>query len=174
MIITVASEAEKKALVPEEYQDKVVITGMGMINTLNVLSTCMEAYELIRNGDEPIINIGYVGSNCLQVGTVCSPRRVKMYQLTSHELVPTSDRPLNHFEGVPNLTCYTAHDFVSEDKLEDECIFDMELAAYTIIPNVYSIKVVSDNLNIDNYYEALKDNYHDEVRELLHRIERGD
>ena len=170
MIITVATEAEKKALVPEKYWDKVVITGIGAFNTLMSLK-----YKIDDTDEGPyyppfVLNIGYAGSKDIPIGTVCVVESCEAYQ--EHDL-PLGIMPLYELKNdkVPSYKCYTATDFIESSNKEGPFLVDMELLLHSILKcPVLSIKVVSDNMSFDGYKEALKDNYQEEVEKVLNLL----
>ena len=56
------------------------------------------------------------------------------------------------------VECYTSTDFVISSNIDKPCVFDMELAAIaSLFRNTKSIKVVSDNLSIEEYEENIND-----------------
>ena len=64
LTILVATEDEKRALIPTEYYDNVFITGIGIINIIKTLKD--------TKFDGTIINIGYAGATSnIKVGEVC-------------------------------------------------------------------------------------------------------
>ena len=64
LTILVATEDEKRALIPPEYYDNVFITGIGIINIIKTLKD--------TKFDGTIINIGYAGATSnIKVGEVC-------------------------------------------------------------------------------------------------------
>lgn len=142
MIVVIATENEL-ALARKYYPTaKVVISGVGGLNVIKAL----QAFPR----DTEIVNIGYVGSNILQIGSVVDVSRCSLYH-------PNVEYKEPHFKlgGVDNITCYTACDFVLDTDIKAPCVFDMELAFILALgfENVKSIKVVSDNLNYEEYEE---------------------
>lgn len=152
-IITVATQQEKISLIPVEYWHHVVITGIGMYNTIRTLRD--------YNNLDKIINIGFAGAKDLPIGTVhkvasCQPYHINDLDLGGIELSPT---------GMP---CYTATDFITQSDIQGPFLIDMELLAHTVCkcPTV-SYKVVSDNMSMDDYDNALQSDYTDEIRKVL-------
>lgn len=142
IVILAAEEAEYKKCVElfPEYQCVLMGVGAG-----NVIKTCSALPEGTN-----VVNIGYAGSNSLEIGTVTTVS-------SSHRLVQGKynfvdyNNPLQISEkGYP---CYTNNDFVTESDKTEPTLFDMELnyiAAFVPRINlVASIKVVSDNLCLD-------------------------
>lgn len=142
VVILAAEEAEYnmcKKIFPEH---EVVLMGVG---AGNVIKTCCQLPEGTR-----VINIGYAGSNKLDIGTVVkvseSYRKVDgKYFFTDHA------NPLKLSEdGYP---CYTNNDFVTATDKTEVVLFDMELnyiaAFWPRIELLASIKIVSDNLSVE-------------------------
>lgn len=150
MVVVVATPEELK-IAPQtvDEADKVVITGVGALNVIRALRD--------EPKDEAIVNIGYAGSNILPKGTLCSPREVRLY----HPNVdyPEKTKELYSYVWMEHPICYTSTDFVTENKVKEAAIFDMELAFIVAMgfENVTSIKVVSDNLNVKEYEETIND-----------------
>ena len=113
----------------------------------------------INYKDYIAINIGMVGSNNLKVGKVVMATKSFGYHFN---LTPFGD-PLYHalnspfnlekVDGIKNVTCYTSDGFVLKTDIKEDAIFDMELNAIVNFPfkKYYSIKVVSDSLNNNEY-----------------------
>ena len=149
MIIVIAQKEELKLVEELGYTCPVIITGVGGVNVINALKHLPK--------DTEILNIGYCGSNKLDIGTKVSPSCV----YTLHEKAKFKEYTgncriaKNHDWCVP---CYTSTDFVTKSKIKDVCIFDMELAFIcSLFDNVWAIKVVSDNLNKKQYEENVND-----------------
>lgn len=141
MLVVIATKDEIN-LVKELKYDRfpILITGVGGMNVINALKDIPK--------DTEILNIGYAGSNKLDIGTKVRVNSVRTYH-------PSVD----FFEcGTNNLTigdykCYTSTDFVTHCDIEEPCVFDMELAFICALgfKRVTSIKVVSDNLSLKQY-----------------------
>lgn len=141
-VILAAEEAEYKKCKEMFPDTECILMGVG---AGNVIKTCSQLPKGTR-----VLNIGYAGSNKLDIGTICivsdSHRLVNgKYFFTDHA------NPLHlSDEGYP---CYTNNDFVTETDKTDITLFDMELnyvAAFTpMIELVGSVKIVSDNLNVE-------------------------
>lgn len=131
----------------------------------------------INYKDYIAINIGMVGSNNLKVGEVVMATKSFGYHfnLTSfgdplyHALNSPFD--LEKVDGIKNVTCYTSDGFVLETNIKEDAIFDMELNAIVNFPfkKYYSIKVVSDSLNNNEYN---KFNYKKALEEIIKVIDR--
>lgn len=151
MIITIAEPQEleliKEITGDRSWDGRIVITGVGMMNTIRALK------NVDRNAT--ILNLGYAGSNTLEKG--------KFYQVsasfTHHSLAKFKEEPIwleQYFKDRDAFPCYTAADFVEKTEIEHPALFDMELAAIAAMGfnKVMSIKKVSDTLNYQEYKEA--------------------
>lgn len=71
-------------------------------------------------------------------------------------------------EMFETVECYSSESFVTETDINEHVAFDMELHSISIICDLYdipllSLKKISDNLSLGDYYENLTQN---EVFEL--------
>lgn len=142
IVILAAEEAEYKKCLEMFPEYECILMGVG---AGNVIKTCAALPEGTN-----VVNIGYAGSNSIEIGTVTTVS-------TSHRLVTGKytfvdyNNPLQiSAEGYP---CYTNNDFVTESDATAPTLFDMELnyiAAFVPRINlVAAIKIVSDNLCLD-------------------------
>lgn len=145
-MIVVAAEHEELDIMPSlvDEADKVIITGVGALNVWKALQN--------EPRDELIVNVGYCGSNVLPIGTMCSPDEVELY----HPNVSYAEKELETLEAYEYMNpakCYTNIDFVTETKIIEPVIFDMELAfiAGMGFEHIRAVKKVSDNLNVEEY-----------------------
>lgn len=150
-MIVVAAKHEELDIVPSlvDEADKVIITGVGAVNVWRALRD--------EPRDQEVVNIGYVGSNVLPVGTLCSPEEVELY----HPNVSYAEKDLEGLDAYVNMNhakCYTGIDFVTETKIKEPVIFDMELAfiAGMGFEHIRAVKKVSDNLSLKEYEENSK------------------
>ncbi len=139
-MIVIATKDEIK--LAEKYNtnnEDVVLTGVGGLNVIEALK------DIDRN--TPITNIGYVGSNNIDVGTEVKIDKVYLY----HPNVTYDEKEYRLING--NITCYTSNDFVLQTDIKESVVFDMELAYILALgfKNVKSIKIVSDNLSYQEY-----------------------
>lgn len=144
MLIVIAEKEELKLVEELGYNNyPVIITGIGGINVIQSLK------DLSR--DTEILNIGYVGSNWWEVGTIIEINKVA----TNHELAQFYEpfkflQFKNEYDDI--ACCYTSTDFVTKTNKTEHCVFDMELAYIrSLFNNVRSIKVVSDKLSYQQY-----------------------
>ena len=147
MIYIVATEAEKdlvRELFGEVKDEDITVTGVGIINALRVLR------DIPR--DEIIMNVGYVGSNKLDVGKWVEVSSVQMHHPeVGYEETPIvlADAESKHIR----VPCYTSSSFVLQTNVKDDAVFDMELAAIAAMgfKKVSALKKVSDNLSLHDY-----------------------
>lgn len=145
----VIATPDEMSLVPQSHEgEPVLVTGVGAINVIRALQ------HLDRN--TPIRNFGYCGSNNIPVGTTVVVRHSKLY----HPSVDYEEPSYSTAQGT--VTCYTSNDFVTHTDIKAPCVFDMELAYIMALgfTNVQSIKVVSDNLSVQQYEKTIKENKH--------------
>lgn len=115
--------------------------------------------------DDTIVNIGYCGAYNVPVGTIIEPSEVR-------ELGSNNSAKIDRLFGCEDVVCFTANEFVTEPAVLQESIYDMELYKLTQLPHkkIYTLKIVSDNLN-----EADCEQYNDEaawnkVKEILEKF----
>ena len=113
----------------------------------NVIRTC----SLLPEGTR-VINIGYAGSNHLAVGTVAAVSDTFRLTDGTYKFEDYAN-PLHLSDS--GLPCHTANSFVTATDIAEPSLFDMELnyiAAFTPrLELLGSIKIVSDNLDVDVY-----------------------
>ena len=83
---------------------------------------------------------------------------------------------LELLENVKKSICYSSESFVTSTDIKEECLFDMELHSIAIIADMYniklmSLKLVSDNLNLDDYYKNIKREELENLSSVLKLIE---
>lgn len=142
-LIVIASPCELE-LVRNEFNrpnTRIIITGVGALNVYRALS------DIPR--DTKIINIGYVGSVDIPIGTRVEIERCELY----HPGVNYEEN--GFFLSEKGVTCYTGVDFVQNSNYKG-CVFDMELAFICAMGfDVRSIKYVSDNCNYEEYENTI-------------------
>lgn len=150
-MIVVAAKHEELDIMPGlvDEADKVIVTGVGALNVWKALQN--------EPRDELIVNVGYCGSNVLPIGTLCSPEEVELY----HPNVSYAEKDLEGLDAYIHMNhakCYTGIDFVTETKIKEPVIFDMELAFIVGMGFEYirAVKKVSDNLSLKEYEENSK------------------
>lgn len=140
-MIVVATEAERKVAQERWVGEKIIVTGVGGLNIYKSLS-------LFDKGTQ-IVNFGYAGSNCIEIGTEVEVGKCSLYH-------PNVEYCECSFDLDGDAECYTSCDFVLQTEIERPVVFDMELAFILAMgfENVKSIKVVSDNLSLKQYEES--------------------
>ena len=167
MKICVATVQEADALISDKYKDNVVITGIGIINTLEVL-------RKLNTKDDYVVNVGFAGAHNVPVGEIRPIINNKMYQESNIDGIG-GQQLTTYMTDKRWGFCYTASDFLyNTNKKEEEFLVDMELAAYTsLMCPVFAIKVVSDNLDEDSYNKALESNDKNVIQDELEKIEES-
>ncbi len=141
-VILVAESAEERMVREFIPEAECIRTGVG---ASNVIRACCQLPAGTR-----IFNIGYAGSNSLEIGTVT--RVSRSFRLKSDAYIfEDYNNPLQISpEGLP---CYTSNSFVTESDMVEPTLFDMELNYMVAFPfkTVGAIKIVSDNLSVDAF-----------------------
>lgn len=135
-MIVVATETEHVKF--QSANEEMIVTGVGYANVFKTLA------DIPR--DTPITNIGYAGSNNIKIGTVCAIGECRHY----HPNVDYEE-PIYKLNG--EYICYSSDDFVTHTDIKESVVFDMELYAILSMgfTNVTAIKVISDNLSLEEY-----------------------
>lgn len=153
----------------KETKIDLIITGIGKQKTAIGLSTYLCTYTKPKI----IINIGYAGSTNEKIGTWININ--KSYNLEwdipgeeKYSMEDLGNQELEKVDGLKRLPCYSSETFVTSSTIKDNVIFDMELHSICLLADLYnipvlSLKKVSDNLNMEDYYKNIKK---DEVMEL--------
>ncbi len=137
-----------------------IITGIGK------QKTAIEITKYLENNKKPdlIINIGYAGSSKEDIGRWVSISKVYNleWEIPDEEKysMDVGNQNLLTVNDLKILPCYTAECFVTKTDINENVIFDMELHSLAILCDLYdiqlaSLKKVSDNLSIKNYYENI-------------------
>ena len=138
MLILVATDEEYQLAKCRWPRKRIIKTGVGGLNVIESLKKV--------NKRQKVINFGYVGSNNIPIGTEVEIGRCSLYH-------PNVDycEPVYVLNG--KTMCLTSDDFVLETKIKVPVVFDMELAYILALgfKKIKSIKIVSDNLSIDDY-----------------------
>lgn len=129
-----------------EYQ--VLITGIGGVNVVKSLKDLPKESE--------ILNFGFAGSNKIEKGQVCVVVNCHVNTGNVEYRTPDFELDFNH-EKAYYVDCYTSGDFVTSTKLTKPVVFDMELAYICALgfDKISSIKIVSDNLSMKEYYGTI-------------------
>ena len=159
LTILVATEDEKRALIPTEYYDNVFITGIGIINIIKTLKD--------TKFDGTIINIGYAGATSnIKVGEVCFVNNSYCYRNIYNNLDSIKVNTLE-VQGVKCVSCATSMDFVVDSK-HTNTLFDMEL------------RDTIEMMNSADYKERFKAEYYQVVvryqklKAMLHKWDNGE
>lgn len=145
-----------------------LITGIGKQQTAINLTQYLENNK--ENFPDTIINVGYVGSTNTKIGAWVSVNKIYNYEWN----IPGEQRySIDGFKDkngiikviknkqVKVLPCYSAESFVTSTDIKDDVIFDMELHSIYLVCQMYnikeliSLKKVSDNLSLEDYYNNI-------------------
>lgn len=146
-VILVAEQAEAEMVAKYIPEAECICTGVGASNVIKACSGIPKGRK--------VINIGYAGSNCLEIGTVALVGR--SYRLTDGSYQFDDYRNPFEFkvgdgEGVV-YPCYTSNSFVTSTDKTEAALYDMELNYIVAFPfeTLGAIKIVSDNLSVDAF-----------------------
>ena len=145
-----------------------LITGIGKQQTAINLTQYLENNK--ENFPDTIINVGYVGSTNTKIGAWVSVDKIYNYEWN----IPGEQRySIDGFKDnngiikviknkqIKVLPCYSAESFVTSTDIKDDVIFDMELHSIYLVCQMYnikeliSLKKVSDNLSLEDYYNNI-------------------
>lgn len=153
-----------KLKIYEKGSTRLLITGIGKQRVAMNLAIYMENYEK----PDIIINLGYAGSTNSEIGTWVNVSEIYNYEweipgeekytmdgIDNKELIVKVED-----DKISKLPCYTAEKFVKGTTISEDVLFDMELHSIYLICCIHGIKLlslkkVSDNLSLDNYYENI-------------------
>lgn len=142
LVVLVAESAEEKMV--QQFLPEVKCIRMG-VGASNVIKACSQLPAGTR-----VFNIGYAGSNELNIGTVTAVS--KTYRLKDDTYVfEDYNNPLElSKDGYP---CYTNNSFVTSTDKTEPTLFDMEMNYIAAFPLKFegAIKIVSDNLSVDAF-----------------------
>lgn len=143
MLIVVATKEEYEVAKKRYKGEDIIKTGVGFGNVYNALS------KIDRN--TKILNFGYAGSNSIPIGTTCRVGISENY----HPNVKFKEK---RYKLKGEYRCLTNNDFVLTTDIKEPVLFDMELYAIMSMgfKKVESIKIVSDNLSINQYNKEIK------------------
>lgn len=138
---------------------KIYVSGVGLSNIL-------QAPRLELKPSDKIINVGYVGSAIYPIGTVISVSQC----LRLNKPKITCEKILTLKPCYADDVCYTADDFI-EDKEIKMPLVDMELYYLaSIYPQIQSIKIVSDNFDLEEHRQDDFKASWEIVNEVLNRL----
>lgn len=144
MLIVVATAEEYREAKKRYKGENIIKTGVGFGNVYRALS------KVDRN--TKILNFGYAGSNTIPIGTTCRVGISENY----HPNVEFNEKRYRLKNG--GYKCLTNNDFVLTTDIQEPVLFDMELYAIMSMgfKRVESIKIVSDNLNLNQYKKEIQ------------------
>lgn len=152
IVILVATDQEYELAKEYLSEFNIIKTGVGASNVIRACS------QILIRLQRPIhvINVGFCGSNTLPKGTVAPVYRT--FRLIDHTVGFVDYRNGYPLTLPPDgYDCYTSNDFVTEDNEEPGALYDMELNYIAAFPfeSIASVKIVSDNLCVDEYTESI-------------------
>lgn len=142
----------------------VIVSDIGMENS--AIST---QYLILKYGVNQIINIGYAGSNILNIGTIVSPNIVFNWDFDlsalgyeKYKIPRVEDLKLDCISKYENAPCYCANHFVTSSDREEATIYDMELHGIALVSHKYKVpisalKIVTDCLDEKVYNQSESD-----------------
>ena len=164
----IAEKLEMKLINKNLYENKnenkqLLITGIGK------QLTAINLTQYLCNNQKPdlIINIGFAGSTDIPIGKWVNISRVYNYEWEipgeeKYVMLAGGSQKLEVLENsdIEQVECYSSESFVTETDLEEHVAFDMELHSISLICDLYeipllSLKKISDNLSLGDYYENL-------------------
>lgn len=172
----IAEELKLTKITENQYsRDNItlIITGVGKQQTAIGLVSYLENNK--ENKPDIIINMGYVGSTNSKIGQWVNVNKSYNYEwnIPGEEIYTIIGYDREKISTLDNanikiLPCYSAECFVTSTDIKEDVVFDMELHSIYMICCKYdieliSLKKVSDNLSLENYYENIK---MEEVMEL--------
>ena len=144
IVILAAEEAEYNKCQEIFPEIECIRTGVG---AGNVIKACCNLPKGTR-----IINIGYAGSNNLEIGTVSIVSDSFRYTDGNYKFDDHANPLHLSDEGLP---CFTGNSFFTESDRTEPTLYDMELnyiASFSPrLELLGSVKIVSDNLSVDAF-----------------------
>ncbi len=171
-------KSDKKIENENETKITILITGIGKQKTAIGLT------KYLCQNDKPdlIINLGYAGSVNCKIGNYVSIN--KSYNLEwdiqgeqKYSMDDLGGQDLITIEELEKLPCYSAESFVNSTDIKENVVFDMELHSVSLLADLYnipliSIKKISDNLSIKDYYKTIDNNELFELESSLKYIKK--
>lgn len=146
MIVILTATKEEYRLVLENLKGYTVVRmGVGASNVIHTLTNLHFPVEQCH-----FINVGFCGSNHLQVGTVAKVART--FRLKD-ETVEFEDYRNGEKLSEDGYDCYTSNSFVTKSTSDSPVLYDMELNYIAAFPYdlLGAVKIVSDNLDVIQY-----------------------
>lgn len=164
-IILVAMEKEAQYI--NCPHAKVVVTGIGCNNVIKTL--CKALINGTITERDKIINVGYAGSSCYNVGDIVAVNNVRRLKPSTTVEEDTYSLVLKLDSVNKVAPCYTADDFCEDKKVIP--LVDMELYYIrAFFKNLISFKIVSDNLSEKTYDEFNPDDAWKRMNIILNEI----
>lgn len=172
----IAEELKLNKITENQYsRDNItlIITGVGKQQTAMSLVSYLENNK--ENKPDIIINMGYAGSTNSKIGQWVNVNKSYNYEWNipgeeKYTIIGYDKEKISTLDNanIKILPCYSAESFVTSTDIKEDVVFDMELHSIYMICCKYdieliSLKKVSDNLSLENYYENIK---MEEVMEL--------
>ena len=171
IVILAAEEAEYNKCREIFPELECIRTGVG---AGNVIKACCNLPKGTR-----IINIGYAGSNNIEIGTVSLVSDSYRYTDGTYKFDDHANPLHLSNEGLP---CYTGNSFFTESDKTAPTLYDMELnyiASFSPhLELVAAVKIVSDNLSVDAFMNNViresgvlaSDEVWENVRQTVERV----
>ena len=171
IVILAAEEAEYNKCREIFPEMECIRTGVG---AGNVIKACCNLPKGTR-----IINIGYAGSNNIEIGTVSLVSDSYRYTDGTYKFDDHANPLHLSNEGLP---CYTGNSFFTESDKTAPTLYDMELnyiASFSPhLELVAAVKIVSDNLSVDAFMNNViresgvlaSDEVWENVRQTVERV----
>lgn len=165
----IAKELTLKQITENQYSKEnitLIITGVGKQQTAMGLVSYLENNK--ENKPDIIINMGYVGSTNSKIGQWVNVNKSYNYEWNipgeeKYTIIGYDKEKISTLDNanIKILPCYSAECFVTSTDIKEDVVFDMELHSIYMICCKYdieliSLKKVSDNLSLENYYENIK------------------
>lgn len=157
MVILCAEETETLL-----FDEPAVVIGVGSSNVIRTISNLLLNNRIDKT--TPILNIGLAGSTKYPVGSIISVNKC----IRQHNQFDKLEYELDAITDIAD-TCITADSFLEDGS--DIPLVDMEL--YYLLSfglNVKAIKVVSDNLNFNDYSVFNHQAVREELNSIISRI----
>ncbi len=149
-LVILAAEEDEYNKCREVFPEiECIRTGVG---AGNVIKACCNLPKGTR-----IINIGYAGSNNIEIGTVSLVSDSFRYTDGNYKFDDHANPLHLSDEGLP---CYTGNSFFTESDRTEPTLYDMELnyiASFSPRLELFAaVKIVSDNLSVNDYVNNAK------------------
>ena len=137
-----------------------------LLSGIGKQQTAINLTRYLENNEKPdiIINMGYAGSTNCKIGEWVNVSKSYNYEWyipgEQQYTVEGFKEDVIKLLNIKTLPCYSAESFVTSTDIKDDVLFDMELHSIYMICCTYgidliSLKKVSDNLNLEDYYKNI-------------------